>query len=187
MRHNTTRAQRAVPAEIPADILARPLPLNALAAGLLGWVLLTLLCAPPVLADPTDQVDPMLLAALPAAIHLSVADRPLAAKAASVAQTRDRTTHSKRPSIAASTDPKATPSMIALSDVPWRAPTTDEVLAAAVARGPSPDLEPEKPFRKRSHDLFRAERPVEIGNAQMLLRLRLRAKSREAMSVELHF
>jgi len=65
--------------------------------------------------------------------------------------------------------------------------TTDEALAAAVALGTNPDLEPKNPFRKRSRDIFRTERPVSIGKADMLLRLRLRAKARRAMSVELHF
>jgi hypothetical protein len=65
--------------------------------------------------------------------------------------------------------------------------TTDEALAAAVALGTNPDLEPKNPFRKRSRDIFRTERPVSIGKADMLLRLRLRAKARRAMSVELRF
>jgi len=69
----------------------------------------------------------------------------------------------------------------------WKPQSTDEVLAAAVANGTNPDLEPRNPFRKRSRDLFRTERPVSIGNADMLLRLRLRAKTRKAVSVELRF
>jgi len=69
----------------------------------------------------------------------------------------------------------------------WKPQTTDEVLAAAVANGTNPDLEPRNPFRKRSRDLFRTERPVSIGNAELLLRLRLRAKTRKAVSVELRF
>lgn len=69
----------------------------------------------------------------------------------------------------------------------WKPQTTDEVLAAAVANGTNPDLEPRNPFRRRSRDLFRTERPVSIGNADMLLRLRLRAKTRKAVSVELRF
>ncbi len=69
----------------------------------------------------------------------------------------------------------------------FRPQTADEVLTVAVARGPTPELEPKKPFRKRSLDLFRTERRVEIGNSEMLVRLRLRAKRRETMSVELRF
>ncbi|HEB89714.1 MAG TPA: hypothetical protein ENI85_09100 [Deltaproteobacteria bacterium] len=69
----------------------------------------------------------------------------------------------------------------------YRPRTPDEVLTVAVARGPNPELEPKKPFRKRSLDLFRTERRVEIGQSEMLVRLRLRAKQREAMSVELRF
>ena len=67
------------------------------------------------------------------------------------------------------------------------AQVADESIAAAVERGTNPDLEKLSAFRKRSNDLFRAERPVEIGEQEMLLRLRLRAKARRAMSVELRF
>jgi hypothetical protein len=80
--------------------------------------------------------------------------------------------------------------LLTLRSSPSRRPirkTTDEYLAAAVALGTNADLEPKNPFRKRSRDLFRTERPVSIGNADMLLRLRLRAKARRAMSVELRF
>ena len=69
----------------------------------------------------------------------------------------------------------------------WTPQTTDEVLAAALANGSNPDLERPNPFRKRSRDLLRLERPVSIGDADMLVRLRLRAKASEAMSVELRF
>ena len=69
----------------------------------------------------------------------------------------------------------------------WRPRTTDEILAAAIARRTNRDLEPLNAFRKRSRDLFRTERPVSIGNAEMLLRLRLRAKAKRAVSVELRF
>lgn len=69
----------------------------------------------------------------------------------------------------------------------WQALTTDELLAAAVATGTNADLEPLNPFRKRKRDLFVSERPVSIGNTEMLLRLRVRAKARRAMSVELRF
>jgi len=64
---------------------------------------------------------------------------------------------------------------------------TDESIAAAVEVGNNPDLEPVSKFRKRSTDLFRTEREVEIGQREMLLRLRLRAKTRRAVSVELRF
>lgn len=73
--------------------------------------------------------------------------------------------------------------------MPFRsdAQRTDESLAAAVEVGNNPDLEPVSKFRKRSTDLFRTEREVEIGQREMLLRLRLRAKTRRAVSVELRF
>ena len=44
-----------------------------------------------------------------------------------------------------------------------------------------------KGFQARSSDLFRSDHPVEIGEQAMLLRLRLRARTRETMSVELRF
>ena len=68
---------------------------------------------------------------------------------------------------------------------PTAAERTDAFLAEAVARGSNP-LRPSA-FRKRTIDLFRTEREVEIGEQEMLLRLRLRAKTRETMSVELRF
>jgi hypothetical protein len=65
--------------------------------------------------------------------------------------------------------------------------STDELIAAAVGLGTNPDLEPRNPFRKRRRDLFRAERPVSIGNMDMMVRLRLRAKARRAMSIEFRY
>lgn len=64
---------------------------------------------------------------------------------------------------------------------------TDVSLAEAVERrGGAPPVATTG-FTKRSIDLFRAERPVEVGQQEMLLRLRLRAKSRKTMSVELRY
>lgn len=68
-----------------------------------------------------------------------------------------------------------------------RPATTDELIARAVARGSSPELEPRNPFRKRSRDLFQTERPVSIGDQELLMKLRLRAKASEAVSVEFRF
>lgn len=69
----------------------------------------------------------------------------------------------------------------------WRPRTTDEILAAAVARGTNSALVPRNAFRKRSRDLFRTERSVSIGETDLLLRLRVRAKASEAVSVEIRF
>jgi hypothetical protein len=70
----------------------------------------------------------------------------------------------------------------------WKPATVDETLAIAVARGSSPEPERRNPFRKRSRDLFKTKfREVKIGRAEMLMRLRLRAKSRNAISVEVRF
>ena len=64
---------------------------------------------------------------------------------------------------------------------------TDAAIAAAVARGQVKELERKSGFRKKSTDLFRAQRAVQVGNQEMLVRLRLRAKMRDAMAVELRF
>jgi hypothetical protein len=69
----------------------------------------------------------------------------------------------------------------------WEDESTDEALAAAVIAGNDPDLERRSPFRKRKFDLFRSEHQLEIGQAEMLLRFRVRAKARNTMSVELKF
>jgi hypothetical protein len=70
---------------------------------------------------------------------------------------------------------------------PLAAREVDATIAAAVAQGHRKELEKKQPFRKQSHDLFRTERPVQFGDQEMVLRLRLRAKTRDAMSVELRF
>lgn len=70
---------------------------------------------------------------------------------------------------------------------PITARQTDAAIAAATARGHVKDLERPQPFRKKSTDLFRTQREVQIGNQEMLVRLRLRAKTRNAMSVEVRF
>ena len=70
---------------------------------------------------------------------------------------------------------------------PTPAQLADVRIAEAVALGSRPELERKSGFRKRKLDLFRAERPVEIGEQQMVLRLRVRPKKRETMKVELRF
>ncbi len=73
------------------------------------------------------------------------------------------------------------------SSAPITARQTDEAIAAAAARGLAKELEKPQPFRKKNIDLFHTQRAVQLGNQEMLLRLRLRAKTRNAMSVELRF
>ena len=63
----------------------------------------------------------------------------------------------------------------------------DEAIAAAIRSGARDRPTRLSGFRQRNVDLFRSEHPVEIGEQEMLLRLRLRARSRETMSVELRF
>lgn len=162
--------------------IAAPRPALDPRAGLIslaGLILVLLLAARAGLAaEPADSVQ---LPGTPA-----VATNP----------TLEKTSEPKagRPPAAASVDvelPKWALEDLLFTDAvvmgSWKPKTTDERLAAAIAIGNNPDLEPRKPFRKRSRDLFRTERPVSIGNAEMLVRLRIRAKARQAMSVELHF
>ena len=95
--------------------------------------------------------------------------------------------------VEAASPPAAPAGLAAFLIVPSRdarpspAETTDASLAAAVARGPLAVRAKSGGFRKRNLDLFETERPVEIGEQEMLLRLRLRPKSSEAVSVELRF
>ena len=65
--------------------------------------------------------------------------------------------------------------------------SADEAIAAAVRLGSADRIVRPSGFRKRNADLFRSEHPVEFARQEMLLRLRLRAKTRNAMSVELRF
>ncbi|MEM9176831.1 MAG: hypothetical protein AAGC67_16540 [Myxococcota bacterium] len=70
---------------------------------------------------------------------------------------------------------------------PTAAERTDASLAEAVARRDGVRNVATTGFRKKSIDLFSHERAVAVGEQEMLLRLRLRAKTRETMSVELRF
>jgi hypothetical protein len=56
-----------------------------------------------------------------------------------------------------------------------------------VARGNDKKLERPNPFRKKSSDLFRSQRQIQIGDEEMVMRLRVRPKTRNAMSVEFRF
>ena len=69
----------------------------------------------------------------------------------------------------------------------WHGDTTDSDLAYAVTLGNDPDLEKRNPFRKHNFDLFRSEHPVLVGRKEMVLRFRVRAKSKNTMSLELKF
>ena len=72
-------------------------------------------------------------------------------------------------------------------DVRSEAERTDELLAVVIEQGLPASLARPSAFRQRNLDLFRTEREIEIGRQEMLVRLRLRAKSRETMSVEFRF
>jgi hypothetical protein len=70
---------------------------------------------------------------------------------------------------------------------PVTARETDAANVAAAELGSDKTLERPQAFRKKNTDLFRTQRQVEIGDQEMQVRLRLRAKSRNAVSVELRF
>jgi hypothetical protein len=95
--------------------------------------------------------------------------------------------------VASPVDEPVSRSLDSLLDIPGltlfrsKAEITDESIAAAVNRGTNPDLKRLSGFRKKSTDLFNTERQVEIGNQELLVRLRVRAKARKAMSVEVKF
>ena len=72
-------------------------------------------------------------------------------------------------------------------DVRSEAERTDEFLAVVIEQSLPASLARPSAFRKRNLDLFRTERGIEVGRQEMLVRLRLRAKSRETMSVEFRF
>ena len=65
--------------------------------------------------------------------------------------------------------------------------TQVDAMTASFTRQPGEQVVKPSGFRKRSADLFRAQRDVKIGHQEMQVRLRLRAKSRNAISVELRF
>lgn len=162
--------------------------------GLVGITLALLLAARTLSAEPAafpDQSMPQVSSAPPAAVNTPTdgwidapADALMASDEANTKQQTELRDAARRESWTAMDEILF---MHSLRVPKWRPQTTDEVLVAAVAEGTNPDLEPRNPFRKRSRDLFRTERPLTIGNREMLLRLRLRAKARRAMSVELHF
>ena len=138
------------------------LSLASRAAGTLGLLVIAsiLALAGPAVADPASPdpgPDPMLANA---AMPISPAGVRSLEALLSVPPVRDERTAAER---------------------------TDVYLAEAIARRAGDTRVATTGFKKRSIDLFRAERPVEVGQQEMLLRLRLRAKSRETMSVELRY
>lgn len=177
--------------------------------GLTGMILLLLMTAPKLPAEPADGLDerlPHVSSPPPAAVIFSVdTSADLADWAGSADVIPDETEASLDPVTtgedteeAADVPPvEAQPSSVALEELlsmrnpgsnQWPYTSADEVLAIAVANGSNPDLEPRNPFRKRSTDLFRTNFvPVSVGRAEMLMRFRLRAKSRNAVSVEVRF
>jgi hypothetical protein len=178
-------------------------------AGLLGMLLVLLLGARAGLADTSDSlVLAMALGSVPspAAIAFSVGgvdgvggtdtDRSERAEGLDAA-TDEQLVIEGGAEVDVALPPAEEPSGIlpeelfftsSLGARPWRRLTTDEALAVAVSHGTNPDLKSRNPFRKRSSDLFKTNfRQIKIGRAEMLMRLRLRAKASEAISVELRF
>jgi len=160
---------------------------------LLATISILLLVAPAALAQ-TPGAHPLDGLAPPAAIALAALSAEIPAEIPEeVAASSSATAPAAAPTIVESAESAPPPIPEALltlrSRTTRRAPakTTDELIAAAVALGTNPDLEPKNPFRKRSHDLFRTERPVTIGNQDLIVRLRLRAKARRAVNLEFRY
>lgn len=159
-------------------VMARPVfDFRGAFVGSLGMLLVLLLWDRAALAEPADLPD--VAAAPPAAVSFIDAD-----------------SHPEPQSVLVVQPPDVEPVQTDLGDLLyvrdgviglWRAQTDDEALAIAVAGGNNPDLEPRNAFRKRNVDLFRAERPLTIGRTDMVVRLRMRAKLKRAVSVELRF
>jgi hypothetical protein len=177
--------------------------------GLTGMILLLLLGAPSLTAEPAkapEEALPHVSAAPPAAVMFSVhAPADHADRTDSAAAQPDRSEEALDVPLTREDIEEAVPnppatgeaSVAALEELifmsnfgarSWKPTTVDEALAIAVANGSGPDLERPNPFRKRSRDIFRTNfRRVTIGRAEMLMRLRLRAKMRKAISLEVRF
>jgi hypothetical protein len=163
--------------------------------GLLAMVLLLLFAAPATIAETPRSIDfdgiappaAMALLALAAEIPAEIPDQVAQPDSPS-----DRSAAPDHPVVLDHSElrPSILEGLLTLRSSTTRPPpprSTDELIAAAVGLGTNPDLERRNPFRKRKRDLFRAERPVSIGNTDMLVRLRLRAKARRAMSIEFRY
>ena len=146
--------------------------------GLLGMLLITFLAARTALAEPADLPD-VAAAPPPTAVEFT-ADNTLEALEEQTPLVADSPTAVER-------SLEELLFVRSVGKASWKPRSTDELLAVAVANGTNADLEPLNPFRKRGRDLFRTERPLSIGNADMMVRLRLRAKAKRAVSVELRF
>jgi len=177
--------------------------------GLTGMILLLLLGAPSLTAEPAkapEEALPHVSAPPPAAVRFSVsAPADHADRTDSAAAQPDRPEEALDMPVAREDTDEAVPnppaageaSVAALEELlfmsnfgarSWKPTTVDEALAIAVANGSGPDLERPNPFRKRSRDIFKTNfRRLTIGRAEMLMRLRLRAKMRKAISVEVRF
>jgi len=177
--------------------------------GLTGMILLLLLGAPSLTAEPAkapEEALPHVSAPPPAAVTFSVSapadhadradsaaaqpDRPEEALDMPVAR-EDTDEAVSNPPAAGEASVAALEELLFMSNFgarSWKPTTVDEALAIAVANGSGPDLERPNPFRKRSRDIFKTNfRRVTIGKAEMLMRLRLRAKMRKAISLEVRF
>ena len=171
-RHKTANNFEEPSISVVAEPLRDP---RGVLIGLLGMLLITFLAARTALAEPADLPD---VAAAPPPIAVKfTADDPLEEETPLIADSPTAVEQSLEELLFVRSVGKAS----------WKPRSTDELLAVAVANGTNADLEPLNPFRKRGRDLFRTERPLSIGNADMLVRLRLRAKAKRAVSVELRF
>ena len=178
--------------------------------GLTGMILMFLLGAPSLTAEPArtpEEALPHVSAVPPAAVAFSIdapgapaeridsaaaqPDRPEEALLDVPVAREDKDEAFPSPPAAGEPSVAALEELLFMSNFgasSWRPTTVDEALAIAVANGSGPVIERPNPFRKRSSDIFKSKfRPVTIGRAKMLMRVRLRAKMRKAISLEVRF
>ena len=173
--------------------------------GFIGMILVVLLGARTVLAEPSETLELAMLqisAPPPAAIafsadtdtiHIDSADRGDAADTAidtplAIEVADDADVPEPPADETARIVPIELLFMNSLGASSWTPLTADEALGVAVSHGTNPDLKRRNPFRKRSRDLFKTKfRQVTILRTEMKMRLRLRAKARKAISVEVRF
>lgn len=172
--------------------------------GFMGMILVVLLGARIALAEPSGTLEVAMLhipAPPPAAIafaadtdtiHIDSDSADRADRAIDAPQAIEVADEADVPDSPADETAQIVPIellfMNGLGTSAWTPLTTDEVLAVAVSHGTKPDLKRRNPFRKRSSDLFKTKfRQVTILRTEMLMRLRLRAKARKAISVEVRF
>lgn len=187
MRH---RAVRAI-SEQASEANARPAKFSSIGlivmTALVFWLTASAAIANSDTSLVAQRIDPENSARLTALDHASVEGTPEAAQSDSsdvrpnTASQETLSPRVRRPNLAALLAIRSSGNGSSIEKTP------DESLADAIALGPRPDSEPKNPFRKRTLDLFRTVHPVSIGNADLLVRFRVRGNMSEMMSFDVRF